>query len=77
MNSPRISAPSSWMAAGQHILNHLGEWSQRASERRRMALLPHSYLDDAGMVPAQFSSDLPGGEGPFVQYGARHFAHSI
>ena len=40
-------------AAGQHILNLVGEAARRAADRGRYAALPRRYLDDVGMTPAE------------------------
>jgi hypothetical protein len=64
-------------AAGQHILNLVGEAARRAVDNSRFAALSRRYLDDAGMTPGELSAALPGLGGLDPRNSPSALAHSV
>ena len=64
-------------AAGQHILNLIGEAARRAADRGRYAALPRRYLDDVGMTRAELDAALPISEVADLRNAPVTLTHSV
>ena len=88
MTAFRMTAPGAWTdpgnngfrsltAAGQHILNLIGEAARRAADRSRFAALSRRYLDDVGMTPGELDAALLGAGDIDPRIAPSALAHSV
>ena len=76
-NNPGQNLFHSVAAAGQYILNLVGEAARRAADRSRFAALSRRHLDDVGMTPGELDAALPGAGAGDPRIAPSALAHSV
>jgi hypothetical protein len=76
-SNPAKGHPAGVVAVGQYILNSVTTAARRSADRRRLAMLPRRYLDDAGITLGELDSALPGMEPSFPRNAQNILTRSV